>query len=97
MTTSANAMTTAAPVNIRADIIRQIDGLAAQQHIQIDTFINEILEQYLAQTPQKPSRDAAFLLSLAGMFDSGGTATSEHVHEIVSEAVVEKYAKQGAS
>ena len=89
---------TADPIMIRADILSQIGGIAEQQHIQLDAFVNAILEQYLREhISQKPSRDAAFLLSLAGMFDSGGTSTSEHVHKIVNDAIVKKYAKHGAS
>ena len=93
MTTLANTMTIAAPVNIRADLLAKIGGIAAQQHIQIDAFINTVLEEYLTQTPPKPSRDAAFLLSLGGMFDSGSTMASEQVNEIVGDAVVKKYAR----
>ena len=90
--------TTIVPITIRADILSQIGGIAEQQHIQLDAFVNAILEQYLRERiSPKPSRDAAFLLSLSEMFDNGGTATSEHVHEIVSKAIVEKYAKQGDS
>ena len=91
--TTANVM----PVNIRADILRQIDGLAAQQHLQRETFINAVLEEYLSHTPPKPSRDAAFLLSLGGLFDSGGMAISEQVHDIVSEVIIKKYAHKSDS
>ena len=39
------------------------------------------------------SCDAAFLLSLGGMFDSDNTTTSEQAHEVVSETIVKKYAR----
>lgn len=93
MTTPATTATTAAPINIRADLLSKIGGIAAQQHKQVDTFINAILEQYLSHTPQQPSPDATFLLSIAGMFDSGSTTASEQVNEIVGDAVAKKYAR----
>lgn len=93
-----NTTTTAAPIAIRADILSQIGGIAEQEHIQLDTFINTILEQYLREhIAPKPSRDAAFLLSLGSLFDSGGMANSEQVHDIVSEAIIKKYARKSDS
>ena len=85
---------TAAPITIRADILAQIGGIAEQEHIQLDTFVNTILEQYLREhIAPKPSRDAAFLLSLGGMFNSGNTTASEQVHELVRDVIVKKYAR----
>ena len=87
------------PVKIRRDILQQIEGLAEKQHLRTELLINRILEQYLqhAQQSPQPSQDAAFLLSMAGMFASEEPATSEQVHEIVSAYVDTKYATQGHS
>lgn len=86
------------PVNIRFDILRQIDGIAEQQQIQPELLINTILEQYVsAQSVPQPSRSGAFLLSIAGMFDSGANTASEHVSDTLKESILQKYAKEGSA
>jgi hypothetical protein len=58
----------------------------------VEILINEILEQYIASQPfvKKPS-GAAFLLSLAGMFNSGASSASENVRAIVTDFILEKH------
>lgn len=90
----STTMINSVPVNIRADIFKQIDGIAKQQNIRSELLVNKILEQYIyAQTISHQSSNAAFLLSIKGMFDSGENTTSEHVKELVKESVGDKYAK----
>ena len=84
------------PVKIRDDILQRISGIAEKRHLQSESLINSILEQYVLtqKKPQKPSDDAAFLLSMAGMFESEEKDTSEHAHEIVKTCIENKHAKQ---
>lgn len=86
-------------INIRRDILQNIHGIAEKQHLTSESLINHILEQYIrnALLPPQPSQDAAFLLSMAGMFHSEKQHTSEHVHEIVSTYVETKHATQSDS
>jgi hypothetical protein len=66
--------------------------LAAQRQLPTDVLINEILEQHIAKqsTPSR-SMDAAFLLSLSGMFQSGVADTSENVRAVVTDFILSKH------
>lgn len=83
------------PVKIRRDIWQRLDGIAEQQHLQPESLINTILEEYVhdQEEAQQPSDDAAFLLSMAGMFETDTNRASEQVHEIVKTFIENKHAK----
>jgi hypothetical protein len=54
--------------------------------------VNEILQHYVAEQSITPeSSEATFLLSLAGMFQSGVTDTSKNSHSIVKDFILKKH------
>ncbi|MBC8448902.1 MAG: hypothetical protein H8D78_14245 [Chloroflexi bacterium] len=79
------------PVRISQDVAQSIDSIATKRQVKVESLINEILAQYIArQSFAKKQSGAAFLLSLAGMFNSGTSNTSENVHAIVTDFVLKK-------
>jgi len=71
---------------------RQIALLAAKRQKTPEVLVNEILEQYIvSQSMAQEQSGTAFLLSIAGMFDSGPNGTSEHVHPIVTDSILHKH------
>ncbi|OQY32448.1 MAG: hypothetical protein B6I38_04600 [Anaerolineaceae bacterium 4572_5.1] len=77
------------PVRISQTVAREIGSMAKKRQTETETLINEILERYVvSQTlPQKQS-GADYLLSLAGIFDSGENNASENVNAIVSDFIL---------
>ena len=79
-------------INIREDTARNIALLAAKRQMSSQALINEILDQYIVgQSLAQEQSGTAFLLSIAGMFDSGPGDTSEHVPAIVANAILQKH------
>jgi hypothetical protein len=79
-------------VKIRDDTAHKITLIAASRQIKPEALVNEILEEYVAnQNPTQEQSGAAFLLSIAGMFNSGPNDTSEHVPAIVTDFIQQKY------
>ncbi len=79
-------------VRLDQDIARGIDSIAARRQIQREALINEILKQYIVRhAPDQVQNGSEFLLSLAGMFDSGANAASENVEAIVTDFILEKH------
>ena len=79
-------------INIRDETARKIALLAAKFQRSPEALVNEILEQYIvSQTLAQEQSGTAFLLSIAGMFDSGPNNTSERVHAIVADSIIQKY------
>ncbi len=79
-------------VSIRNDIAEKMDAIASILQIGKESLINKILEQYIADYAFFPKQSSAqFLLSLAGMFDSGIDNTSEQVNTIVRDLILKKY------
>jgi protein involved in polysaccharide export with SLBB domain len=76
-------------VQISQDIAQEIGRIAARRKVEVDVLVNEILEQYVAGQAKRPGR-AAFLLSLAGMFSSEASDTSENVDTIVTDLILKK-------
>ena len=65
-------------VRINSTIAQKINSIAAERQVEMETLVNEILEQYVAsQSVAKEQGGAAFLLSIAGMFDSGAENASD--------------------
>ncbi len=64
-------------VNINPDIAGKINRIAEKRRTKAERLINEILQQYLSEQAPKEKSGPEFLLSLAGMFDSGEKNTSE--------------------
>ncbi|MCK4590110.1 MAG: hypothetical protein KAT86_00045 [Candidatus Latescibacteria bacterium] len=57
----------------------------------MEVLVSEALEQVIACQPfTKKQSGAAFLLSLAGMFDSGVGNVSENVQPIVADFLLKK-------
>jgi predicted transcriptional regulator len=93
---SPRQMEASFPVRIDQAVAQEIDAIATKRQIKVETLINEILEQYVADhvadhVAIKKQSGAAFLLSLAGMFNSGERDTSENVHAIVADFILEKH------
>jgi len=79
------------PVRISQDVAQGIDSIATKRQVKVGSLINEILAQYIAsQSFARKQSGAAFLLSLAGMFNSGVSSTSENVHAMVTDFVLKK-------
>lgn len=79
------------PVKISQDIAQDIVSIAAKRQVRMENLVHEIFEQYIArQSWTKKQSGAAFLLSLAGMFDSGTSDTSENVQTIVTDFILKK-------
>ena len=82
------------PVKINQALAQEIDLVAAKRQVKVETLINEILEQYIVRRSFSKGQDgAAFLLSLAGMFSSGASDTSESVHSIVTDFILKQQGK----
>ncbi len=82
------------PVKINQALAQEIDLIAAKRQVKVEALINEILEQYIARRSLSKEQDgAAFLLSLAGMFSSGASDTSESVHSIVTDFILKQQGK----
>ncbi|MCD4738560.1 MAG: hypothetical protein K8R89_04800 [Anaerolineae bacterium] len=80
------------PISINQTIAQRIDSIATKRQMKVEILINEILEQYIAsQHIVKKQSGAAFLLSLAGMFNSGASSVSENVHAIVTDFILNKH------
>ena len=80
------------PVRINQAVAQEIDSIATKQQMKVEVLVNEILEQYIAsQHFVKKQSGAAFLLSLAGMFNSGANSVSENVHAIVTDLILNKH------
>jgi len=80
-------------VLISQDIVLQLTSIAVSRQIEVNSLVNQILEQYI--TSQSLSRQeqsgVGFLLSIAGMFNSGTNDTSENVNAIVTDFVLQKW------
>ena len=80
------------PISINQAVAQGIDSIATKRQMKVEILINEILEQYIAsQHIVKKQSGAAFLLSLAGMFDSGASSVSENVRAIVTDFILNKH------
>ncbi|MBN1991397.1 MAG: hypothetical protein JW953_01745 [Anaerolineae bacterium] len=77
-------------VNIREDIAQRVAFLASRRRMTLESLINKILEQYIVNQAQEQS-GTDFLLSIAGMFDSGPNDTSENVRVVVADAIIQKH------
>lgn len=79
-------------INIRDDVARKVALLAARYQKSPEALVNEILEQYAVRhTMAQEESGTAFLLSIAGIFDSGPNDTSERVHTLVADAITQKH------
>jgi len=73
-------------INLQQDTLQKMILLATERRIELDALVNEILEQYLTTQPiVKHKNDPAFLLSMAGMFESDVSNSSEIVNKIVAD------------
>ncbi len=80
------------PVKINTEIAQEIDSIATRQQMRVEVLINEVLSQFvLSQSDTTKQSGAAFLLSIAGVFDSGTTDTSENVRDIVRDFILQKH------
>ncbi len=65
-------------IKLNPAVAQEIDSIAAERQVEVETLVNEILEQYVAsQSVAKEQGGVAFLLSIAGMFDSGAGSASD--------------------
>jgi hypothetical protein len=79
-------------VNIGDDVARKIAVLATKRQKNPELLVNEILEQYvMTQSLAQEERGTAFLLSIAGMFDSGPNDNSEQVQTLMTDSILRKY------
>jgi hypothetical protein len=79
-------------VKLRQDVAQAIGELATRRQLQTEVLVNEILEQHIqAQLMAPKSSSAAFLLSIAGMFNSGIEDTSENVRLVVTDFILQKH------
>ncbi|MFN8495488.1 MAG: type II toxin-antitoxin system Phd/YefM family antitoxin [Caldilineaceae bacterium] len=53
--------------------------------------LQRLKENQLTNRVETPSTSAALLLSMAGMFNSGNTATSEQVKALVTDFILHKH------
>jgi hypothetical protein len=68
-----------------------MDSIAAKRQVRVEVLVSEALEQVIAsQSFTKKQSGAAFLLSLAGMFNSGDSDVSENVQPIVADFLLKK-------
>lgn len=87
LTTTTNNI----PIRINQAIAQGIDAIATRRQMKVEILINEILKQYVVNQPSAKKQDGAtFLLSLAGMFNSGTSNTSENVHSIVADFILKE-------
>ena len=79
-------------VLISQDIAQQLSAIALSRQTEVGVLVNDILEHYITSHPiaRQEQVGVSFLLSLAGMFDSGMRDTSENVDAIVSDFVLHK-------
>ncbi|MFN8483763.1 MAG: hypothetical protein U0768_12055 [Anaerolineae bacterium] len=78
-------------VRVRQDIAQHISEIAAQRHLAVDALVNDILQQYVADQGDLPnSTGGASLLSMAAMFNSGVSDTSENVRAVVTDFLVSR-------
>ncbi len=67
-------------VRIDPSVAQEIDSIAAERQVKVEILVNEILARYVAsQSVAKKQGGVAFLLSIAGMFDSGAGNASDEV------------------
>ena len=79
-------------IKIHQDTAHKIALIATRRQMKPEALVNEILEQYIvSQYPAQEQSGAAFLLSIAGMFNSGPNDTSEHVRAIVTDFIRQKH------
>jgi hypothetical protein len=77
------------PVRISQAVAQEIDSIATKRQVKVGVLINEILERYIVnQFLAKRRNGTAFLLSLAGMFNSGVSSASENVRAIVTDFIL---------
>jgi len=77
------------PVRIGQAVAQEIDSIATKRQIKVEVLINEILERYIInQSLAKKRNGTTFLLSLAGMFNSGVSSASENVRAIVTDFIL---------
>ncbi len=77
------------PVRISQAVAQEIDSIATKRQVKVEVLINEILERYIVnQFLAKRRNGTAFLLSLAGMFNSGASSASENVRAIVTDFIL---------
>ena len=82
-------------VKINPAVAQEIDSIAAERQVKVEILVNEILERYVAsQSVAKGQGGVAFLLSIAGMFDSGASNASENVRPIVADFLLEKHGEK---
>jgi len=75
--------------------MRKLAYLAATQHVTPDEFANRILDRHIDSQISPTKQDGvAFLMSVAGMFDSGIRDTSERAHDIVTDIILRKHGKR---
>lgn len=94
VTTKGNLGQTGGSFSVRINqaVAQEIDSIAMKQQMQVEVLVNEILEQYIAsQHFVKKQSGVAFLLSLAGIFNSGANSISENVHAIVNDFILNKH------
>lgn len=83
------------PVRISQAVAQEIDSIATKRQIKVEVLINEILERYIvSQSPAKRQNGTAFLLSLAGTFNSGVSSASENVRAIVTDFILNQQGKK---
>ena len=79
-------------INIRNETAQKIALFAAKRQLKPEELVNEILEQYiLSHSLAQEKSGTAFLLSIAGMFDSGPNDTSERVQAVVAGSILQKH------
>jgi hypothetical protein len=79
-------------LQISDNTARQIALLAAKRQKSPEALVNEILDQYIiSQSMAQNQSCTAFLLSIAGLFDSGPNDTSEHVQSVVTDSILYKH------
>ena len=77
------------PVRISQAVAQEIDSIATKRQVKVEVLINEILERYIVnQFLAKRRNGTDFLLSLAGMFNSGVSSASENVRAIVTDFIL---------
>lgn len=77
------------------EIANQIRRIAKERDTEAESLVNDILRDYVARKGQaeksRNSEDVQFLLSMAGLFDSGEDDTSENVENILKEFFSQKH------
>jgi len=79
-------------VSIRNDIAEKMDYIASTLRMKKEILINTVLEQFISEYSVIPEQNGVnFLLSVAGVFDSGMSDGSENVSTIVRDFILRKY------